>query len=61
MTGLEPCVPNCSFVMYEGDGGVTFLGELRSLAFPRANMGFLSAILDGSVGSATWVVMFVVE
>ena len=31
-------VPNWSFVMYEGDGGVTFRVELRSLDLLRANM-----------------------
>src|SRR5690606_36600871 len=34
-------IPNCSFVMYEGDGGVTFL-EPRSFDLPRANMATAS-------------------
>jgi hypothetical protein len=56
MSSLGPCVPNCSFDMYEGDGGVTFLVALgRSLELLRANMaapwgefaGFVASGLDG--------------
>ena len=31
-------IPNCSLFMYDGEGGVTFREELRSLELPLANI-----------------------
>jgi hypothetical protein len=52
MSSVEPCVPNCSLDMYEGDGGVTFLVELgRSLELPRTNMAAPWGPIAGSAAS----------